>query len=183
MSAAEREEDEENAQIYYKVPLRSIFSRIGSEEIQPFYYPLKPLSFETLMPTAQNTIETVNYKNLMDEMLKDFPFIDTLEKLLGVLEIYFSSVPAQTSRFVSDISLYDHSRVTAALAHSLYIDWENGLFNEKDIEEIKKWILKKREKQTKPLSNRYGDLSEFRILFLTSPLKVQHGVSKGAQFI
>lgn len=146
MSAAEREEDEENAQIYYKVPLRSIFSRIGSEEIQPFYYPLKPLSFETLMPTAQNTIETVNYKNLMDEMLKDFPFIDTLEKLLGVLEIYFSSVPAQTSRFVSDISLYDHSRVTAALAHSLYIDWENGLFNEKDIEEIKKWILKKEGK-------------------------------------
>jgi len=146
MSAAEREEDEENTQVYYKVPLRSIFSRIGSEKTQPFYYPLKPLSFETLMPTTHNTIETANYKNLMDKMLKDFPFIDTLEKLLGVLEIYFSSVPAQTSRFVSDISLYDHSRVTAALAHSLYLDWGKGFFNEKDIEEIKKWILKKEGK-------------------------------------
>jgi CRISPR-associated protein Csm1 len=60
------------------------------------------------------------------------------------MEIYFSSVPAQTSRFVSDISLYDHSRVTAALAHSLYIDWENGLLRENDIEEIKKWIRKKK---------------------------------------
>ena len=148
------EEDEENAQIYYKVPLRSIFSRIGSEEIQPFYY-LNP-QLRNSYAHRSGTIETVNYKNLMDEMLKDFPFIDTLEKLLGVLEIYFSSVPAQTSRFVSDISLYDHSRVTAALAHSLYIDWENGLLNEKDIEEIKKWILKKREKRRqKPLSNRW----------------------------
>jgi len=142
ISAAEREEDEENIQIYNKVPLLSIFSQNGNNS-NPIYYPLKPLDYETLMPITKDTIETVNYKLLMDQMLKDFPMIDTLEKLLGILEIYFSSVPAQTTRFKSDISLYDHSRVTAALAHALYIDWKHGLLETNDFQEIKKWIQQK----------------------------------------
>ncbi|NLJ37172.1 MAG: type III-A CRISPR-associated protein Cas10/Csm1 [Candidatus Atribacteria bacterium] len=142
ISAAEREEDEENLQMYYKVPLLSIFSQ-NDKNTKPLYYTLKPLDYETLMPTAKDTTETENYKLLMDQMLTDFPMIDTLEKLLGILEIYFSSVPAQTTRFKSDISLFDHLRVTAALAHALYLDWKQGILETKDFHEIKKWILQK----------------------------------------
>ena len=142
ISAAEREEDEENIQMYYKVPLLSIFSQNG-ENSKPLYYSLKPLDYDTLMPTTKDTVETTNYKLLMDQMLTDFPMIDTLEKLLGILEIYFSSVPAQTTPFKSDISLYDHSRVTAALAHTLYMDWKQGLLEINDFQEIKKWIQQK----------------------------------------
>jgi CRISPR-associated protein Csm1 len=142
ISAAEREEDEENLQMYYQDPLLSIFSQ-NSKNSKPLYYSLKPLDYETLMPTTKDTVEPISYKLLMDQMLIDFPMIDTLEKLLGILEIYFSSIPAQTTRFKSDISLYDHSQVTAALAHALYIDWKQGFLETNDFQDIKKWLQQK----------------------------------------
>ena len=142
ISAAEREEDEENLQMYYQDPLLSIFSQ-NSKNSKPLYYSLKPLDYETLMPTTKDTVEPISYKLLMDQMLIDFPMIDTLEKLLGILEIYFSSIPAQTTRFKSDISLYDHSQVTAALSHALYIDWKQGFLETNDFQDIKKWLQQK----------------------------------------
>jgi CRISPR-associated protein Csm1 len=142
ISAAEREEDEENLKMYYQDPLLSIFSQ-NSKNSKPLYYSLKPLDYETLMPTTKDTVEPISYKLLMDQMLIDFPMIDTLEKLLGILEIYFSSIPAQTTRFKSDISLYDHSQVTAALAHALYIDWKQGFLETNDFQDIKKWLQQK----------------------------------------
>jgi CRISPR/Cas system-associated protein Cas10 (large subunit of type III CRISPR-Cas system) len=52
ISDEEWEEDEENLQMYYKVPLLSIFSQNG-ENSKPLYYSLKPLDYETLIPTTK----------------------------------------------------------------------------------------------------------------------------------
>ena len=56
ISAAKREEDEENLQMYYQDPLLSIFSQ-NSKNSKPLYYSLKPLDYETLMPTTKDTVE------------------------------------------------------------------------------------------------------------------------------
>ncbi|MCX7795870.1 MAG: type III-A CRISPR-associated protein Cas10/Csm1, partial [bacterium] len=52
-------------------------------------------------------------------------------------EFYLSQIPAQTRGFVSDISLYDHSRITAALAHIFYKDYKEGLLTKNDLEKIR----------------------------------------------
>lgn len=104
---------------------------------QQYVYPLKELTPDSIFPQKKDKgVQSGNekaleeYKKLFDE------FIFSLEQLLhrndsielwfehfdSLMLIYTSSIPAaRAGKVVPDVSLYDHSRVTAALATALYV--------------------------------------------------------------
>lgn len=150
ISASEREKDEDNKDVYTSVPLISIFSRIG-ETKNEVVYKLEKLSYDTLMPSDKKDV-VVNqyaYKKLLDGFLKEVKFVDKFDKLLNLFDVYFSSVPAQTTGYIRDISIFDHSKTTTAIANALYIDYSNGLLNRDKLNRFKDW-----------LSDRKGDIGK-----------------------
>ncbi|HLA28505.1 MAG TPA: type III-A CRISPR-associated protein Cas10/Csm1 [Syntrophales bacterium] len=104
---------------------------------QQYVYPLKGLTPQSIFPQhreqeapSSNEKALGEYKELFDQ------FIFALEKLLhrnDSIELWFehfdslmlictSAIPAaRAGKVVPDVSLYDHSRVTAALAAALYV--------------------------------------------------------------
>ncbi|OEU51306.1 MAG: type III-A CRISPR-associated protein Cas10/Csm1 [Desulfobacterales bacterium S3730MH5] len=130
---------------YKKTRLLPIFERLMHEqEAAPetsadysYSYPLKELSTRNIFPDlgtcicpADDEAANTEYKNLFDE------FVDGLERLLHKdenLELWFehfeslvmvfaSSIPsARAGNVIPDVSLYDHSKVTAALAVAIYL--------------------------------------------------------------
>ena len=104
---------------------------------QQYVYSLKELTPDSIFPQkkdqgvpSSNDKALEEYKKLFDE------FIFSLEKLLhrndsielwfehfdSLMLIYTSAIPAaRAGKVVPDVSLYDHSRMTAALATALYV--------------------------------------------------------------
>lgn len=102
-----------------------------------YRYPLLPLTPSSVFPVLAQTYETHNdqqaqaeYLNLWNgftSALKDIPsshrinwslWLDHFETLWGV---YTQAIPAATAFNIRpDVSLYDHSRITAALATALW---------------------------------------------------------------
>ncbi len=102
-----------------------------------YRYPLREISPLNIFPLLKKEAVPVNiekalqeYKSLFDE------FLDALERLLhreenlslwfdhleSLLLIYTSAIPAaRAGKVVPDVSLYDHSKSTAALATALYL--------------------------------------------------------------
>lgn len=128
---------------YRKTPLTCIFDEVMLEDkssgarIRHAYRlaPLDPEDPKGLIPEAwtPNTLKEdlpEKYREVCLEFMKDFkkaadlylnhqnfPLLE--EMLLGLLERYFWAVPSSTVD-CPDISLYDHSRTTAAIAACLY---------------------------------------------------------------
>jgi CRISPR-associated protein Csm1 len=124
--------------------LRSIFNRLQTSNNQTshpdYYYKLVPLRFEkgvqqvsdTLFPAADLKVATRDeyaklheeFKKEWQELLKDPESTSSLPnflpRLLTLLERYTWCIPAYPSE-QADISLYDHSLVTAACAQALYL--------------------------------------------------------------
>ncbi len=98
-----------------------------------YRYPLKVLAPETIFPVkytdSKDNLSNEEYSNLF------FDFVDSLEKLKhkhnihiwlehfdSLFMIYASNIPAATvGRVIPDISLYDHSKITSALASAIYL--------------------------------------------------------------
>jgi len=102
-----------------------------------YRYPLREISPLNIFPLLKKEAVPVNiekalqeYKSLFDE------FLDALERLLhreenlslwfdhfdSLMLIYTSAIPAaRAGKVVPDVSLYDHSKSTAALATALYL--------------------------------------------------------------
>ncbi|NLY19283.1 MAG: type III-A CRISPR-associated protein Cas10/Csm1, partial [Clostridiaceae bacterium] len=73
----------------------------------------------------------------MNNSLKAIPFDDSkyLNSINNIFEAYTSYIPSSTSnKEISDISLFDHSRLTAAVASCMF-DWfeENNITNYKEL--------------------------------------------------
>ncbi len=144
LASSEREESREQTGYYLNIPLKAPFKRID-EEAKELNYPLYTL--ENIFPTPENIkIDENDYSKLIESFLRLFPKINNIDQLLTLFEFYFSQVPAQTIGYEPDISIYDHSRITAALAHALYRSYENQLLLKNDLNKIKD-ILRKREDQ------------------------------------
>ncbi|MEN2984806.1 MAG: type III-A CRISPR-associated protein Cas10/Csm1 [Dictyoglomaceae bacterium] len=162
LASSEREEDESQRDYYINIPLSSIFKKIdyNAEEL---VYPLDTLQNTFPLKKENIKIDENCYQKLIDPFLRIFPKISDIEQLLTLFEYYFSQTPAQTTGFNPDISIYDHSRITAGLAHSLYKNLKNNILNKEELIKIREALrYKEKEKEVlnKPLFTLIsGDLS------------------------
>lgn len=136
LASSEREESESEKDSYINVKLSSPFRWID-ENAEELYYPLSDL--RSIVPKKKDeiSVDENRYYALINPLLNKFLLVNDIEQLLTLYEFYLSQVPAQTTGFVSDISLYDHSRITAALAHILYRDYMEGFLTKNDLEIIR----------------------------------------------
>ncbi|PMQ01615.1 MAG: type III-A CRISPR-associated protein Cas10/Csm1 [Dictyoglomus sp. NZ13-RE01] len=136
LASSEREEDETQKNFY--VPLSSIFKKID-ETAEDVYYPLDNLN--NIFPVKRDDLSIRvgkdDYKNLMSQFLRYIPKVRDIEQLLTLYEFYFSQVPAQTTNYNPDISIYDHSRITAALAHAIYKDYIFGILSGEELYKLR----------------------------------------------
>lgn len=136
--------DEDNAtdgeikwgkQRYKKIPLYSIFNKINGG-VNRFAYPLKSLELSgTCFPyevqSTQNGVDEQQYARLWEEFLKEFKKLPTgsfegfTESLLFLLKKYTWCIPSNTMD-MSDVSLVDHLKTTAAFVDCLYRYYEKN---------------------------------------------------------
>ncbi len=146
LASSEREEDLENTAQYNTIQLRSIFGTLHDQPITK-YYDLRELSFLGLLPNEPDEKKTREYyHNLSNNMIEEFRRVTDKENLLYFLEKYLSFVPAQTTKNDPDISLFDHSKLTAAIAICLYHQVQNGFLDDEKI----KYFFKNIGKQDLP---------------------------------
>lgn len=106
-----------------------------SLEAYQYRYPLKELSPNNIFPSNNSEIRQIDSEQASEDYRGlFFSFIDALEKLRhkeniplwfehfdSLFMIYGSHIPAATVGYVvPDVSLYDHSKTTSALASALY---------------------------------------------------------------
>jgi len=127
LSAAEREQADESS----GRQLVSIFCQIGEEEQRPDkqFWPLKPLSLSADVLFPGNALpgeeESLAYRRLWDgfvEAVQALPSDDLpayLEGLYYAFQRFTWCVPGAYYKALPDVSLFDHSRTTAALAACL----------------------------------------------------------------
>lgn len=147
---------------YRKTRLLTLFEGITTDEkwkddnlnSYKFRYPLKELSPKNIFPVTHELIDNEYASKEYDTLF--FHFVDALEKLShkqyiplwlehfdSLFMIYASHIPAATvGNVVPDVSLYDHSKTTAALASAIYLyHSQNGSIEE--VEKIKDYDDKK----------------------------------------
>lgn len=162
LASSEREESEIEKDSYINIKLSSPF-RWVDEKAEELYYPLDDI--KNIVPKKKDEVfvDGNKYSTLVNSLLNRFLLINDIEQLLTLYEFYLSQVPAQTTGFISDISIYDHSRITAALSHILYRDYKEGLLTSNDLEIIRAGLKDKNivgEVFEKPLFTLIsGDLS------------------------
>lgn len=149
-ASKEREKVKDLQPVFYaRVRLQSIFSNINlndktGDEYKPDieYYDLNPLSIrpEAMFPEGPSPRFTQQaYRPVIDNFRESFGKVRHHQELLPLLWKFFNTVPAQTPNKKQgeyldrpDINLFDHSRVTAAIALCLYDEWMLGEWNGKD---------------------------------------------------
>lgn len=175
-------EDEDDCVNSNLMPLISIFSKIG-ETKKELGYKLDKLSYNNLMPVDRENIiiDQKSYEKILEDFLENIKYVNNYDKLLNLCEIYFSSVPILTSDYMNDISIYDYSRTTVAIASALYIDYLQGWLDEDRIYKIRDWITERREDMSK---NKIfiileGDLSGIQNFIFNIPSKKASRSLKG----
>ena len=167
-----------------ETPLISIFSEVKIENNNvpdEYYVPLKALNldddFESIKPKvnskgAMDGYNLVpNYKKLWSKFIKEFSDLSKSDynTVLALLRKYTSSIPSAAYVSKPDISLFDHSKTTSALAVCRYLyarDGEEKLHKTTDDQEVYLAIN--------------GDISGIQsfIFKISSPQEAQSGMSK-----
>ncbi len=127
-SAADRREAMEAEDGFDKtVPLASIFNLLNDHTGQSHYahHVLDPKGEIPYPTTAPVTMDESFYTGVLDRIKDNLKGLDVtpeyVNSLLSVLEANLSYIPSSTSRReLADISLYDHVKLTAAIAECLY---------------------------------------------------------------
>lgn len=135
LSSSEREEGETKEK-YYTVPMMSIFSRLFDEDIN-MGYKLAPLSTSEGFPEKNPTVSIDTYKKLVNSFLNELGLVSEEKQLYYLMEKYLWCVPAQTTNYIPDISLFDHGKTTAAIALCLYDEYKAGRLNSEDLKKMK----------------------------------------------
>ncbi len=163
LSSSEREEGDTQEK-YFTVPLTPIFSRLYNRQDKKFGYELAPLSIYEGFPKEKPAVTTGKYKKLVDSFFKEFSVLNNETQLYYLLEKYLWCVPAQTTNYVPDISLFDHAKTTAAIALCLYDEYKKGQLTPNG--------LKKKDKNT---DNHFllinGDVSGIQDFIFNIPSK------------
>lgn len=125
-SSKERIPAEKNNSVIQS-PLVSIFSEVNLDDNlnKNYFIELKKLSLEDAPnPIGNYSCSQIAYNLLWNEFNNEFDCITNLNDfttMLYLLKKYTSSIPSAAFLSVPDISLYDHSKTTCALAISRYI--------------------------------------------------------------
>ena len=170
-SSSERNESETKQNVL-ESPLISIFSTINDSE--EYYIPLKELDIDdSIYPKEYKEMSGYNlqpdYKTLWAKFVKEFEKINPndFDTVLALMKKYTSTIPSAAYTSVSDISLYDHAKTTAALATCRYLySLEDELFKTKDEQKVYLVIN--------------GDISGIQkfIYKISTPEEAQSGMSK-----
>ncbi|HHW20433.1 type III-A CRISPR-associated protein Cas10/Csm1 [Thermodesulfovibrio thiophilus] len=163
----EKYNKEINVKNYKKTRLLTLFEGLSTDnkwkedrlEEYQYRYPLKELSPYNILPVNSSEIKQIDSEQASKEYRElFFNFVVALTKLShkeniplwfehfdSLFMIYASNIPAATVGYVvPDVSLYDHSKTTSALASALYrYHEETDTINVADIKnyEIKKFLL------------------------------------------
>jgi CRISPR-associated protein Csm1 len=135
LSSSERESGD-TKEIYFSVPLSPVFTRLFGKENEELGYNLQELSFTAMFPQENPHINTHKYKVLVDSFFNELSLVQNETQLLYLLEKYLWCVPAQTTNYVPDISLYDHAKTTACIALCLFDQYEAGDLTQADFQEM-----------------------------------------------
>lgn len=123
--------------------LKPVTEFISLKEVEPkeridgkFSIPLKPLSLdrEHFFPTKQfQATLREDYKELYSQFVNEFQKLvshqinNKIDSLYFLLQKYLWAVPATTKKFeMPDVSLFEHSKMTAAIASALYLYHEHN---------------------------------------------------------
>ena len=185
------EEEHKQQERYNNARLLSPFSRlylgksVTSVKFDEVFYEIDELVPENIFPKSLKDLNLNNkddikppdrYLKLWDKFQSDLKKIDfTLsaenfnnfyQSLLYVLERYTSFIHSSSYHTIADISLLDHSKVTSAIATSLYMfHKKSGNFNNSDIEnrEEKKYLIVQGDFSgiQKFVFDRYGESNKF----------------------
>lgn len=148
---------------YKKTRLLTIFEGISTDdswrkdnlESYVYRYPLKELGPESIFPVEHSQDRKLENEEASREYNELFlGFVDALERLFhkqniplwfehfdSLFMIYASHIPATVGRVVPDVSLYDHSKTTAALASAIYLYHQQT--RSMDVERVKDYEDKK----------------------------------------
>lgn len=164
-------------------PLISIFSEIQIKENKvsdEYYLPLNELdlspNFDDLKPQA-NTKDVMSgwnlvpdYKVLWSKFTKEVAGVNDIDfnTMLALLRKYTSSIPSAAYVSKPDISLFDHSKTTAALAVCRY------LFNRDSVDKL---YQTDDQKVYLAVSGDISGIQNF-IFKISSPQEAQSGMSK-----
>lgn len=182
-SSGERIDSSKNDPL--KTPLLSIFSDIlikpgENKPCDELYVPLKKIDLnrswnESIPTTEENVLKNHKklkgfYSDLWDEFENEVKSLEETFKfntILALLKKYTSNMPSATWGSKPDISLYDHSKTTAAIAVCRY------LFNEET-------RLQHTSSTQEVYSVISGDISGIQnfIFKISSPQDAQSGMSK-----
>lgn len=127
-SAADRRMDsQKDAGSEIHMPLQSIFNRLNGNQGECCYAPGTLYTAEHVQyPTsAREELSPAFYQGLLDDIRESLAglqwTVEYVNYLLSVLEASLSYVPASVAKDGnSDISLYDHVKLTAAIASCIY---------------------------------------------------------------
>ena len=129
LSAGERDKPAETERVPQLV---SIFCNLGEEGAGDLYWPLTPLRLDRkvvfpsrqLAPAARESGYRLLYEEFLTwaEKARDIrDLVCFIEQYMGLLQRYTWCVPSAFFGSKPDVSLYDHSRMTAALAACLAV--------------------------------------------------------------
>ena len=134
-----KEEPSQDNMFFKNVPLLSVFSQLKGNDKHDFFIPMQgqdPNNEQAVFPHHKEE-EALNYKRLWKEFVEEVKLIPVaddsspqainayLDSLHFVLKKYTSSIPASTFKYdIPSVSLYDHLRITAAIADCLHT-WSN----------------------------------------------------------
>lgn len=125
IASMERKPDQSITQ---QQPLESIFSKVDYDKkitLNKVYQPISEISYSNykFVQDKFNSDELnesyKNWWNSFEEEIKNLN-IDETETLIYVLKKYLWCVPSSSWKTRSDVSLFEHSRITAAIAISMY---------------------------------------------------------------
>ena len=122
-----------------KMPLQSVFNLLNSKSERHYYRPIT-LDWKEGINFPQKrepSFDKYNYSEIVDRFRRDLETFELtseyLNSLLELAEEKLSFVPSSTDKTqVADISLYDHMKLTAAIACCIYDYIQTANVNEQD---------------------------------------------------
>lgn len=158
-SGADRKKDKDKNNIIQKYDkslcLFSVFNKIGNTT--NYVYPMRDFNEknEINYPTDNGPLfATQNlYKNILSVISENLSKIDSTNSLLQLLESTTSYIPSSTNTSeIADISLYDHLKLTSAIASCMY-----EYFEENNLTDYKTYCFSNNP-------NKYRDFQYFKLV-------------------